>query len=616
MTFEELDLDSSLLRAIRDAGFTACTPVQEQTFTYSLIGADVAVQSQTGTGKTAAFLITIFQLFLEQRSLDGRIALIVAPTRELADQIEMDARQLAKYLDLSIASFYGGVGYEKQERALADGVRVAIGTPGRLLDFAKQRKLDLRTVGMLVIDEADRLFDMGFIPDLRRLIRQMPSRDERITMLYSATLSTRVKSLAWEYMKNPAEISITPERVTVDEISQELYHVPRERKLNLLLGLLSRGQPRNALIFTNTKQAAFEVATRLQRNDLTCEYIIGDLPQSRRQRLIDELKSGDLQYLVATDVAARGLHIEELDLVVNYDLPEYSENYVHRVGRTARAGRTGKAIALACEEYVFALEGIEEFIRMRLPAVTASPELYAEDASAGVRVGHYMDARRRDDRRARDGARRGGRAADRGAGSGRRRAPVLAPAPAVGGQGRGAEAAARQRADAPRAAAGGEPDAAGSEPPAARGAQPAAPSGSRRSRGGRRQAAARRSAPAAGGGGNNGNNGTGAESASAGAPGVTQPRDAGGKSQSERRRPRTTEERLAYYREKYGEDFRLAEQPVAAGVAAPTGDQQNGAAQNGAAQNGTPQSGAPQPASGLRRLLPRLFGRHSRPRNT
>lgn len=611
MTFEELDLDSRLLRAIRDAGFTACTPVQEQTFTYSLIGADVAVQSQTGTGKTAAFLITIFQLFLEQRSLDDRIALIVAPTRELADQIEMDARQLAKYLDISIASFYGGVGYEKQERALAEGVRVAIGTPGRLLDFAKQRKLDLRTVGMLVIDEADRLFDMGFIPDLRRLIRQMPGRDERITMLYSATLSTRVKSLAWEYMKNPAEISITPERVTVDEISQELYHVPRDRKLSLLLGLLSRGQPRNALIFTNTKQAAFEVATRLQRNDLTCEYIIGDLPQSKRQRLIDELKSGDLQYLVATDVAARGLHIEELDLVVNYDLPEYSENYVHRVGRTARAGRSGKAIALACEEYVFALEGIEEFIRMRLPAVTASPELYAEDASAGVRVGHYLDQRRRDDRRARDGARRGSRSADRGAGSGGRRVPVVAPPPAGGGQGRDAAAAARRRGTAPRAAAGGEPDAA-------RGAQAAAPSGARRGRRGR-QAAARGSAPAARNGGgprparspSAGNNGTGAESAAAAAPGVTQPRDAGGKNQAERRRPRTTEERLAYYREKYGEEFRLAEQPAAAGVAAPTDDPQNGAA-----QNGTPQNGPPQPASGLRGLLPRLFGRHSRPRDT
>ena len=183
MTFEELDLDPKLLQATQDAGFTACTPVQEQTFVYSLIGTDVAVQSQTGTGKTAAFLITIFQLFLEQRSLDDRIALIVAPTRELADQIEMDALQLGKHLDIPIASFYGGVGYDKQERALAAGVRVAIGTPGRLLDFAKQRKLDLRQVGILVIDEADRLFDMGFIPDLRRLIRQMPGRDERITML-------------------------------------------------------------------------------------------------------------------------------------------------------------------------------------------------------------------------------------------------------------------------------------------------------------------------------------------------------------------------------------------------------------------------------------------------
>ena len=429
MTFEELDLDPKLLQAIQDAEFTACTPVQEQTFVYSLIGTDVAVQSQTGTGKTAAFLITIFQLFLEQRSLDDRIALIVAPTRELADQIEKDARQLGKYLDFTIASFYGGVGYEKQERALASGLRVAIGTPGRLLDFAKQRKLDLQRVGILVIDEADRLFDMGFIPDLRRLIRQMPGRDERITMLYSATLSTRVKSLAWEYMNNPAEISVTPEQLTVDEISQELYHVARERKFSLLLGVLARDQPRNALIFTNTKQVAYEVATRMQRNGHGCEYIIGDLPQSKRQRLIDDLKSGDLQYLVATDVAARGLHVEELDLVVNYDLPEYSENYVHRIGRTARAGRTGKAVALACEEYVFALEGIEEFVRTSIPTVTATADMYVEDATAGVRLGHYLGPRSRDDRRSRGGGRPAPRS-PAGSRSGERRAPAGAGAAA------------------------------------------------------------------------------------------------------------------------------------------------------------------------------------------
>ena len=631
MTFEELDLDPKLLQATQDAGFTACTPVQEQTFVYSLIGADVAVQSQTGTGKTAAFLITIFQLFREQRSLDDRIALIVAPTRELADQIEMDARQLGKHLDFSIASFYGGVGYDKQERALAAGVRVAIGTPGRLLDFAKQRKLDLRKVGILVIDEADRLFDMGFIPDLRRLIRQMPGRDERITMLYSATLSTRVKSLAWEHMKNPAEITITPERVTVDEITQELYHVPRERKLSLLLGLLGDEQRRNALIFTNTKQVAFEVATRLQRNGLTCEYIIGDLPQRKRQRLIDDLKAGELHYLVATDVAARGLHIEDLDLVVNYDLPEYSENYVHRIGRTARAGRTGKAVALACEEYVIALEGIEEFIRMRIPVVRADAEMYVEDASAGMRVGHYMAQRRRDDRgderRGRGSARGGSREAVRGAGGRARRAPALAGAAAGGDRGRAGAVAARERTTDPRAAGSdgrGEGRTAGATSDARRaaGGQGGGAGGSTPARA--RHSSSRRAATADGsrtrrpdgprggrgaGGGRDmrgGRNGDRPESAAAPVTDGTRSRAAGDGSASGRSpqrdaangslRSRSTEERLAYYREKYGEDFKLTQQAAPA-KAEPPADE--------------PQSATPETERGVRGMLSRLFRRRT-----
>ena len=473
MTFEELDLDPRLLQATQDAGFVACTPVQEQTFVYSLVGADVAVQSRTGTGKTAAFLLTIYQLFLEQRSLDGRMALIIAPTRELADQIEKDAQQLGKYLDFPIASFYGGVPYEKQERALAAGVRVAIGTPGRLLDFADQRKLDLRNVGILVIDEADRLFDMGFIPDLRRLIRQMPGRDERITMLYSATLSTRVKTLAFDHMKDPAEITVTPERVTVDEISQELYHVARDRKFSLLLGILAEGQSGNALIFTNMKQTAYEVATRMQRNGLECEYIVGDRPQRQRQRLIDALKAGTLQYLVATDVAARGLHVEELDLVVNYDLPEYSENYVHRIGRTARAGRRGKAVSLACEEHVFALAGIEEFIRAPIPTVTAPAELYAEDASAGMRLGHYLRNDGRDERRERRGGdRSGARRAPRSASL----SPAVAAASVGGGRAGSRTVAAPATADGAsrpaEAARGGAPDAGGNGAPATAAGRP------------------------------------------------------------------------------------------------------------------------------------------------
>ena len=584
MTFHELDLDPKLLQAIDELGFTQCTPVQEQTFVYSLIGADVAVQSQTGTGKTAAFLISIFQSFLEQRSLDDCIALIVAPTRELADQIEDDARQIGKHLDIPIASFYGGVGYAKQERALQEGVRVAIGTPGRLLDFADQRKLDLRKVGILVIDEADRMFDMGFIPDLRRLIRQMPGRDERITMLYSATLTTRVKTLAFDYMRSPAEISITPERVTVDEISQELYHVARERKFNLLLGILARDQPANALIFTNTKQAAFEVATRMQRNGLGCEYIIGDLPQSKRQSLIDQLKAGELRYLVATDVAARGLHIEGLDLVVNYELPEYSENYVHRIGRTARAGRSGKAIALACEEYVFALEGIEEFIRNPITVSKATDDLYLEDLTGGARLGHYSGTRGRDDRR-RTGAGNGAprRTSGRGSAGGReRRTPELVGASATrsGRSGAGgpdpdpdAEAAvASDRAPGAAARYDGAPSRATPRETEAGRTQ----NRRRGTRGGSRGGGALRTEAGAPSGGETvaAPNGALVDADTRAAGRAAAPRRGGDREQGQARRAnenggrprssRTAEERLAHYREKYGEDFKVVDPPASA----------------------------------------------------
>ena len=646
MTFHELDLDPKLLQAIDELGFTHCTPVQEQTFVYSLIGADVAVQSQTGTGKTAAFLISIFQLFREQRSLDDCIALVVAPTRELADQIEDDARLLGKHLDFPIASFYGGVGYAKQERALQEGVRLAIGTPGRLLDFTEQRKLDLRKVGILVIDEADRMFDMGFIPDLRRLIRQMPGRDERVTMLYSATLSTRVKTLAFDYMRSPAEITITPERVTVDEISQELYHVARERKFGLLLGLLARDQPENALIFTNTKQAAFEVATRMQRNGLGCEYIIGDLPQSKRQSLIDQLKAGELRYLVATDVAARGLHIEGLDLVVNYELPEHSENYVHRIGRTARAGRSGKAVALACEEWVFALQGIEEFIRNPIPVSKATDDLYLEDMTGGARLGHYLGGRARDDRR-RSGAGRGTgrRTPGRGSGDRGRRTPEMVGAGAArSGRSRSAHpeaapAAARDRSPGARAqhtqhtertqhtehngAPSGTP--AGSGTPRGSDAGPAAEGSRSRSRSrGRRGSGATRSAAsavsAAGDApGDGGNRSPGGDRADRGTPA---PRSGGDRAGGARRpasgtgsrsRPRTPEERLAYYREKYGEDFKVVEEPAAPSTSQPaapsTSQPAAPAASRAESAPAAVREHAPDKARGF---LSRLLGRRSR----
>ncbi len=394
MKFNELNLTSDLMRGIEEADFTDCTPVQERTFELVLNeGRDAIVQSQTGTGKTAAFLISIFEIF-ERRKAEGgnqHAALVVVPTRELAVQVADEAKLLGNHLSYTIGSVFGGVGYGQQERLLEKGADIIIGTPGRLLDFSSSRKLDLRKFDILVLDEADRMLDMGFLPDVRKILRALPPVSERRTLLFSATLSSRVKHLAWEYMNDPGEIEVAPENVTVEEISQELYHVTRAEKLKLLLGLLERENPDNALIFTNMKSTAVELAKRLSANNLPSEYIMGDLPQRQRQHLINGIKEGKIKLLVATDVAARGLHIDDLDLVVNYDIPEDYELYVHRIGRTARAGKTGKAITLACERYVYGLEAIENFIGQKIPVVWPEESLFKEDASAGMR---FSDQRR------------------------------------------------------------------------------------------------------------------------------------------------------------------------------------------------------------------------------
>ncbi|MFO7780369.1 MAG: DEAD/DEAH box helicase [Spirochaetia bacterium] len=387
MQFTELELHSDLRRGVDDMGFVECTPVQERTFTHTLEGRDVTVQSQTGTGKTAAFLITIFQLLSEDERYKGRQAFIVAPTRELAVQIEREAQRIGAHLPFRIANFYGGVGYGPQEKALKEGVDVIIGTPGRLLDFHSSRKLPFDNIGIVVIDEADRLFDMGFYPDIRRMMRDMLPKDQRMTMLFSATLSTKVRNIAWQYMNDPEEVDIEPEHITVETVEQELFHVARNEKLGLVLGLLERYKPENGLIFTNTKQAAEEVALRLQYNGFSAEFIMGDLPQRKRMKLIDGMKDGSVRFLVATDVAARGLHVDNLDIVINYDLPEDPENYVHRIGRTARAGASGRAAALACERYVYSLESIEDLIGMKIPVGRVTDDDFKDDASAGKYLG-------------------------------------------------------------------------------------------------------------------------------------------------------------------------------------------------------------------------------------
>jgi ATP-dependent RNA helicase RhlB len=386
MKFTDLNLHKDLERGLNDAGYITCMPVQEQVLEHAFGGQDLYVQSQTGTGKTAAFLVVIFQRLLTEDILNGKKAIIMAPTRELAVQIEEEAKLIGKYLPFKIGSFYGGVGYTQQTALLKDNVQIMVGTPGRVLDLNQSGQMNLMDIAFLILDEADRMFDMGFYPDLRKLIRRVPPADRRQTMLFSATLNAWVKNLAWEYTRNPFEIAIEPETVTVDEVEQILYHVSSGDKMKLLLGILKRENPESVVIFCNTKRYSEIVAKRLRLNGFDCEFIMGDLPQKKRLKIIDDIKAGKLHLLVATDVAARGLDIEGLAMVVNYDLPNETENYVHRIGRTARAGKTGKAVTLASEQDVYALPGIERYIGRKIPSETAAAELFAEDKSEGRHV--------------------------------------------------------------------------------------------------------------------------------------------------------------------------------------------------------------------------------------
>ncbi len=409
MKFTEFDLHQDLLKGLEQAGYVDCTPVQEQVLKTALSGADAYVQSQTGTGKTAAFLVAVIQQLLTKAEAAGKKALVMAPTRELAVQIEQEAKVLTSGTQLVCASFYGGVGYTDQTETLKHRVDIISGTPGRVIDLQESGTLDLSNVAFLVIDEADRMFDMGFYPDLRKLIKTLPESGSRQTMLFSATLNTYVKNLAWEYTTNPAEITIEAETVTVAEIDQTLYHVSSGDKMRLLLGILSREKPESVLIFCNTKRGSEIVAKRLRLNGIESEFIIGDLPQAKRLEVLNSFKGGSISCLVATDVAARGIDVNDLAMVVNYDLPNESENYVHRVGRTARAGKTGKAYTFCSEQDVYNLVPIERYIGAQIPSSMADESLFIEDKSKNVYI--KLDTyglRDDDDRPRRDERRRSG----------------------------------------------------------------------------------------------------------------------------------------------------------------------------------------------------------------
>jgi ATP-dependent RNA helicase RhlB len=388
--FEELHIPEKVLEGIRAAGFKECTPVQEKTLPDALRGKDIAAQAQTGTGKTAAFLIAVFSRMLMERQ-PGRgpspRALIIAPTRELVVQIAAEANLLGGPAGFRIVPVYGGINYLKQRDELAEGVDMLIGTPGRLIDYLKQKVYSLKKTRFLVIDEADRMFDMGFISDLRFLLRRMSPYDKRQSMLFSATLSNRVLELCYEHMNMPVHFSLTPEKLTVEKIEQEIYHMGKSEKAGFLLGLLRREPAGRFLIFCNTRAAVERLEILLNANRFATASITGDLDQRKRLKVLSRFKNGTLPILVATDVASRGLHIDGVTHVINYDLPQDPEDYVHRIGRTARAGAGGRAISLACEDYIHSLSDIEEFIRQKIPVMPLTDEMIVSDYRRRFRHG-------------------------------------------------------------------------------------------------------------------------------------------------------------------------------------------------------------------------------------
>jgi ATP-dependent RNA helicase RhlB len=391
VTFASLGLRNEVMAGIKQAGFVNCTPIQAQTLPIALAGHDVAGQAQTGTGKTAAFLLALYQSLLTRPAAANRSptsvrALIVAPTRELAVQIHHDALTLGAHTGLKHNVVYGGIDYEKQRQELGQGCDVLIGTPGRLIDYFKQHVFDLRHAQVLVLDEADRMFDLGFIADIRYILRRLPPPERRQSMLFSATLSQRVLELAYEHMNNPELVRIEPDKMTVDQVRQMMYYPSMEEKVPLLIGLLHQFEAVRTMVFVNTKRTAERLEATLKANGFSAQALSGDVPQNKRLRFLRDFHDGKLAVLIATDVASRGLHIPDVSHVFNFDLPQDPPDYVHRIGRTARAGAEGDAISFACEEYAVALPDIETYVGHKIPFSPIAPELLATGVVTGAPV--------------------------------------------------------------------------------------------------------------------------------------------------------------------------------------------------------------------------------------
>ena len=402
-SFSTLDLPDKVMAGIKDAGFIQMTPIQSKSLPVALEGKDVCAQAQTGTGKTAAFLITVFARILNNTERTKRrdpLALILAPTRELALQIYREGELLGKHTGLRLAAIYGGEGFNRQENLLKSGTDVVIGTPGRLLDFMRRGILNIGQVQFLVVDEADRMLDLGFWDELRNIFRRLPPADKRQSLLFSATLDRRTRSIAREFMNRPKDMEVRPDKLTAEGIDQMVYHVDRDTKFPLLLGILKKEEVPKGLIFTNMKITASWLVHKLKEHGISdIGLLTGDLRQSARNRVLERFKLGKLPLLIASDVASRGLHIDDVTHIINYDVPQDPEDYVHRIGRTARAGKRGKAYTLACDQYVYTLPAIEELLADKIPSQIPFDEDFGEDKTPEFTIRKMMALEREEKRR-------------------------------------------------------------------------------------------------------------------------------------------------------------------------------------------------------------------------
>ncbi|HIG64144.1 MAG TPA: DEAD/DEAH box helicase [Methyloprofundus sp.] len=378
--FINLELSKSILKGLQDAGFDQCSPIQEQSLPIALRDRDVAGQAQTGTGKTASFLLAVFQRLLNDNSEKKKYprAIILAPTRELAIQIHKDALLLGKHLGFNLALIYGGTDYQKQLKAVQGNVDIIIATPGRIIDFYRQKAFSLDNIQVMVLDEADRMFDLGFIKDIRYLLNRMPEPEKRLNMLFSATLSFKVSELAYEHMYQPVMVKVETEEVTSESINQFAFCPANEQKISLLVGLINSQTPERSIVFVNTKRSAEKLADYLAANGHKTALLSGDVPQEKRQRLLADFQESKVTIMIATDVAARGLHIPDVSHVFNFDLPQDAEDYVHRIGRTARFGAKGEAISFICEEYAYSMPDIEDYINQKIPVHKVTKDLLVE----------------------------------------------------------------------------------------------------------------------------------------------------------------------------------------------------------------------------------------------